>query len=126
MGSATGTSKGHAKTTRWVLYGGEAGSVPPRKKIKSSATPTGAVNPASHSPEWHFPSIAGRCFGIQQEIDMAKFSYVNNTGADVTVAHPAIMLAIANGGVFGEDFADVFTLTKTPDGSDAEYALSFV
>ena len=57
---------------------------------------------------------------------MAKFSYVNNTGADVTVAHPAIMLAIANGGVFGEDFADVFTLTKTPYGSDAEYALSFV
>ena len=57
---------------------------------------------------------------------MAKFSYVNNTGADVTVAHQAIMLAIANGGVFGEDFADVFTLTKTPDGSDAEYALSFV
>ena len=57
---------------------------------------------------------------------MAKFSYVNNTGSDVTVAHPAIMLAIKNNGVFvDEDFADVFTLTKTPDGSDAEYALSF-
>ena len=56
---------------------------------------------------------------------MAKFSYVNNTGSDVTVAHQAIMLAIKNNGVFDEDFADVFTLTKTPDGSDAEYALSF-
>ena len=24
LGSATGTSKGHAKSIRWVLYGGEA------------------------------------------------------------------------------------------------------
>lgn len=82
--------------------------------------------PASPWRQGQSQSLAGQGFGMQQEIDMAKFSYVNNTGADVTVAHPAIMLAIANGGVFGEDFADVFTLTKTPDGSDAEYALSFV
>ena len=46
---------------------------------------------------------------------MAKFSYVNNTGADVTVAHPAIMLAIANGGVFGEDFAEVTSAAAVVD-----------
>jgi hypothetical protein len=54
-----------------------------------------------------------------------KYVYMNNTNADTTVAHAAIMAAIANGGVFNEDFADIFVLTKTPEGSDAEYVLNF-
>ena len=56
---------------------------------------------------------------------MAKHQYMNNTNADVTMAHQAIMGAIANGGVFGEDYSDIFTLKKTPEGSDAEYVLEF-
>ena len=61
---------------------------------------------------------------IQQEQSM-KYVYMNNTNADTTAAHAAIMAAIANGGVFDEDFADIFVLTKTPEGSDAEYVLNF-
>lgn len=56
---------------------------------------------------------------------MAKFAYANNTNEDVSGFHSAIMDAIANGGVFGEDFADIFVLTKAPDGSAAEYSLNF-
>ena len=54
-----------------------------------------------------------------------KYVYMNNTNADTTAAHAAIMAAIANGGVFGEDYSDIFTLKKTPEGSDAEYVLEF-
>ncbi len=56
---------------------------------------------------------------------MAKFVYANNTGADVTLAHHEIMQAIKNNGVFSEDYADIFVLTKTPDGAHAEYVLDF-
>jgi len=56
---------------------------------------------------------------------MTTYSYVNNTCQDVTAVHSVIMTAIENGGVFGEDFADVFVLVKTPEGSAAEYALYF-
>lgn len=53
-------------------------------------------------------------------------AYMNNTTADVTgFVHAAVLAAIANGGEFGEDFADVFTLTKTPEGSAVEYVLNF-
>jgi hypothetical protein len=52
---------------------------------------------------------------------------VSITGsADVRMFHPVIMQAIANGGEFGEDFADIFKLTKTPDGSRVDYILTFV
>ena len=56
---------------------------------------------------------------------MAKCVYGNNTNADTSAFHVAIMAAIASGGVFDEDFADIFTLTKTPEGSDCEYMLNF-
>ena len=53
-------------------------------------------------------------------------AYMNNTNQDVTKFHSVIMKAIANGGVFDEDFADIFKLVKTPEGSAAEYVLYFV
>lgn len=56
---------------------------------------------------------------------MTKCVYGNNTNADTSLCHSAIMAAIANGGVFDEDFADTFTLTKTPEGSACEYMLNF-
>lgn len=54
-----------------------------------------------------------------------KFAYVNNTNVNVAPLHMVIMEAIANGGIFSEDFSDIFTLTKTPIGSRAEYVLDF-
>lgn len=56
---------------------------------------------------------------------MTKHVYLNNTCTDVTMAHGAIMEAIKNGGVFNDDFADIFALTKAPDGSAVEYVLDF-
>jgi hypothetical protein len=57
---------------------------------------------------------------------MARYAYINNTGADITGEfHAAVMTAIENGGEFTEDLADIFVLTKTPEGSAAEYALNF-
>ena len=56
---------------------------------------------------------------------MKKAIYVNNTGSDVTLFHGAIMRAIKNGGAFDADLADIFTLTKTPAGSAADYRLDF-
>lgn len=50
-------------------------------------------------------------------------AYCNNTNMDVSGFHSVIMEAIANGGEFSEDYADIFTLTKTPDGSAVEYVL---
>ena len=55
-----------------------------------------------------------------------QFSYVDNTGKDLRDFHAVIMEAIANGGQFDEDFADIFVLTKTPEGAAAEYALDFI
>lgn len=52
-------------------------------------------------------------------------AYMNNANADVSKFHSVIMDAIKNGGVFDEDFADIFTLTKTPEGSAVEYVLDF-
>lgn len=52
-------------------------------------------------------------------------AYANNTNKDITAFHAVIMEAITNGGEFGEDFADIFTLTKTPEGSAVEYVLNF-
>ena len=52
-------------------------------------------------------------------------AYANNTNSDVSGLHSVIMEAIANGGEFGEDYADIFTLTKTPEGSAVEYVLNF-
>lgn len=56
---------------------------------------------------------------------MSNYAYVDNTGSDTRGFHAVILAAIANGGKFDEDFADVFTLTKTPEGSAAEYSLNF-
>ncbi len=53
-------------------------------------------------------------------------AYMNNSTADVSKFHSVIMEAIKNGGVFDEDFADIFKLTKTPAGSSVEYVLSFI
>jgi len=52
-------------------------------------------------------------------------AYGNNTNKDVRAFHSVILEAIANGGVFGEDYSDIFVLTKTPDGSAVEYVLDF-
>ena len=52
-------------------------------------------------------------------------AYGNNTNKDVSDFHSVILEAIANGGEFGEDYADIFTLTKTPEGSAVEYVLNF-
>lgn len=41
---------------------------------------------------------------------MSKIAYVNNTGADVRPFEAAILAAIANGGTFGVDLADIFAL----------------
>ena len=56
---------------------------------------------------------------------MATYIYCNNTGADVSAFHAAIIKAAKNGGVFGDDLADVFVLTKTPAGSACDYILTF-
>jgi hypothetical protein len=56
---------------------------------------------------------------------MAKYAYANNTGKDIRGFETVIMAAIENGGVFADDFSDIFTLTPTPAGSAAEYILNF-
>jgi hypothetical protein len=54
-------------------------------------------------------------------------AYMNNTNkSEVADFHPVIMEAINNGGVFDEDFADIFKLTKTPEGSAVAYVLDFI
>lgn len=39
--------------------------------------------------------------------------------------HNKIVEAINNGGEFDEDLADTFKLTKNPEGSSCEYALTW-
>jgi hypothetical protein len=57
---------------------------------------------------------------------MTLYPYIDNTNANFTGEfHAAVMKAIKNGGEFDEDLADIFKLTKTPEGSAAEYALDF-
>ena len=43
---------------------------------------------------------------------MSKLAYLNNTGLDLGEFHAVIMAAIANEGVFTDDFADLFKLSK--------------
>jgi hypothetical protein len=39
--------------------------------------------------------------------------YIDSTGVDLgDIGHAAVMKAIANGGTFDEDFADLFTLSR--------------
>jgi hypothetical protein len=54
-----------------------------------------------------------------------KYPYCVNCSADTRMFHTAILAAIANGGQFGEDLADIFKLTKCPPGSAAAWALDF-
>lgn len=56
---------------------------------------------------------------------MSNIVYMNNTSSDVSAFHAAIIDAIANGGIFKDEFADIFKLTKTPAGSSAEYILDW-
>jgi hypothetical protein len=59
--------------------------------------------------------------------DAVDSRMISTTGiADIRPYHPVIMEAIANGGNFTEDFADIFKLTKASEGSPAEYILTFV
>lgn len=51
--------------------------------------------------------------------------YVNNTGANVSDFHALIVQAIEADGVFGEDLADIFSLSKTPEGSAVAWALNW-
>ena len=51
--------------------------------------------------------------------------YMDNTGADTRDFHAVIAEACANDGEFGEDFSDIFTLTRCPEGSACEWALNF-
>lgn len=50
-------------------------------------------------------------------------SYINNTNQNVSKFDAIILKAMDNSGIFDDDFADIFTLTKTPDGSKYDYAL---
>lgn len=54
------------------------------------------------------------------------FAYMNNTGQDVSDFHQYIMEAINRGGEFTEELADLFVLTKTPEGSAASWSLDMV
>lgn len=54
-----------------------------------------------------------------------KYKYINNTNADIRGFHNVLLEAISNEGKFRDDLADVFTLTKNPEGSAAEYSLNF-
>lgn len=56
----------------------------------------------------------------------SRAAYANATCKDVRDFHPVIMEAIESGGKFGEDYADIFKLTKTPEGSAVDYVLDFV
>lgn len=60
--------------------------------------------------------------------EMCPCDYVVNVpvGIDVRELHPVIMGAIAADGVFPEDYADVFRLTKCPEGSAAGWSLEMV
>lgn len=51
--------------------------------------------------------------------------YANLTGQDIRPIHSVIMEAIRNNGVFDEDYADIFKLTKTPKGSAVDWVLDF-
>jgi hypothetical protein len=55
----------------------------------------------------------------------AKYLYTNNTGCDTRVHHDAIVAACKAGGVFDDDLADIFVLTRCPPGSACEWALNF-
>lgn len=53
------------------------------------------------------------------------YEYIDNTGADTRDFHGKIMDAINNSGKFDEDLADIFVLTKCPEGSRCKYSLNF-
>ncbi len=56
-----------------------------------------------------------------------KAVYANNTGQDISPLHEVFIQAINNNGIFlDEDYADIFKLTKAPEGSAVEYVLDFV
>ena len=50
---------------------------------------------------------------------------INNTGKDTSMFDAVIAAAIANGGKFDEDYADIFVLIPTPPGAVAPYRLEF-
>ena len=54
---------------------------------------------------------------------MIKTSYMNNTSQDVRDFHTVIIEATKNNGVFADDYADIFQLIRTPEGSCAEWIL---
>ena len=56
---------------------------------------------------------------------MPKYLYIDNTGCDTRAHHDAIVAACKAGGVFDNDLADIFVLTKCPPGSACEWALNF-
>ena len=51
---------------------------------------------------------------------------INNTGTDTSMFDAVIAAAIANGGKFDDDYADIFVLISTPPGAVAPYRLEFV
>jgi len=53
-------------------------------------------------------------------------SYTNATGTRMYEFHTVVLEAIANGGVFPEEYADVFQLTRNPEGSATEWRLEVV
>lgn len=55
----------------------------------------------------------------------ARHLYIDNTGADTREFHAVIAEACRNGGEFGEDYADIFTLTRCPEGSACAWSLDF-
>lgn len=63
---------------------------------------------------------------VTQNINKAKMTYMDATKTDTRMYRSVIMAAIENGGKFNEDFADIFVLTKTPEGSAVDYVLNFI
>jgi hypothetical protein len=54
------------------------------------------------------------------------YKYIVNANADVRQYHEVILKAIENNGVFDDDYADIFKLTKCPEWSACEYSLYFI
>lgn len=51
-------------------------------------------------------------------------NYINNTNYDTRMFEPIILEAMKNGGIFDDDYSDIFVLSKTPAGSLYDYSLN--
>lgn len=56
----------------------------------------------------------------------SKYLYVNNTNLNVAEFHKHIAEACNNDGKLPDEIADIFKLTKCPEGSDCLYRLDMM